>query len=82
LTVEETWRREGEEPIWNVVYRYRRGSSIHEVAATVRSWTRAEVDALAQAGLQVESLWGDFDESPFRDSSNRIVFVAKNVQLT
>ena len=82
LTVEENWRRESEEPIWKVVYRYGRGSSIHEVATTVRSWTRGEVDALAQVGLQVESLWGDFDESPFRDSSNRIVFVAKSAEVT
>ncbi len=79
FTVEETWRRESEEPVWKVVYRYRQGSSIHEVATAVRSWTRGEVDALAQAGLQVESLWGDFAESPFRDSSNRIVFVATRV---
>jgi len=82
FSVEETWRREGEEPIWKVMYRYRTGSSINEVATTVRSWTRAEIDALAQAGLQVESLCGDFDEGPFRDSSDRVVFVAKSVQLT
>ena len=76
FTVTESWEPGSGPAIWNVKYRYRRGSEVTEVVSTVRSWTLEEVDGLANAGLQVEELWGDFDESPFSATALRIVVVA------
>jgi len=76
VTVEEVWRPAKEESIWNATYRYRQGLSTVEVEARQRSWSRREVDRLPDHGLEVESVWGDFDESPFEDDSPRIVIVA------
>jgi hypothetical protein len=41
-----------------------------------RSRSRDEVDRVPDHGLEVESVCGDFDESPFDDDSPRIVIVA------
>lgn len=77
FTVEEIWMPAAERSTWNATYRYRRGSSTVEVESLLRSWSRDEVDRLADCGLKVESVWGDFDESPFEDNSPRIVIVAR-----
>ena len=77
LTVTESWEPGGAHALWNVKYRYRRGLAVTEVVSTVRSWTLEEVHALGNAGLQVEELWGDFDESPFSATASRIVVVAR-----
>jgi SAM-dependent methyltransferase len=77
LTVTESWEPGRGDALWNVKYRYRRGSAVTEVVSTVRSWTLRAVRALGDAGLQVEELWGDFDESPFSPAAPRIVIVAR-----
>jgi SAM-dependent methyltransferase len=77
FTVEEIWKPAAERSTWNATYRYRQGSSTVEVESLLRSWSRDEVDRLADYGLEVESVWGDFDESPFEDDSPRIVIVAR-----
>jgi SAM-dependent methyltransferase len=76
FTVEEIWKPAAERSIWNATYRYRQGLSTVEVESLLRSWTPDEVDRLSECGLEVESVWGDFDESPFKDDSPRIVIVA------
>jgi SAM-dependent methyltransferase len=77
FTVTESWEPGSGPAIWNVKYRYRRGSAVTEVLSTVRSWTLEEVDGLANSGLKVEELWGDFDESPFPATAPRVVMVAR-----
>lgn len=77
LEIEERWERGRQQSIWTVAYRYTLGSSMKEVTSTVRSWTRDEVLALRDSGLEAESIWGDFDERPLSDQSKRIVFLAK-----
>ena len=76
LSVEERWTPAGDDAIWKATYRYRETSTITEVTALLRSWTREDVDRFHDAGLHVEHLWGDFDESPFSETSPRIVIVA------
>jgi SAM-dependent methyltransferase len=76
FTVEETWEPAGANALWNATYRYITGSETTEVATTLRSWTSEEIRHLPESGLQVEALWGDFDERPFTDTAPRIVIVA------
>jgi len=75
FTVDESWEPAGDS-IRNVTYRFEQESKITEATAVVRSWTRDEVARFEEAALHVEHLWGDFDESPFNDDSERIVIVA------
>jgi len=77
FTVTESWEPGSGPAIWNLKYRYRTGSAVTEVVSTVRSWTQEEVDGLANSGLKVEELWGDFDERPFSATAPRIVMVAR-----
>ncbi|HXH42010.1 MAG TPA: class I SAM-dependent methyltransferase [Thermoanaerobaculia bacterium] len=79
LSVEERWTPAAEASIWNASYRYEQGPSNVEVSSVMRSWSRAELDHVAGAGLEIESVWGDFDESPFMDDSPRIIVVAKRM---
>jgi len=76
FTVEEMWRPATDASTWKATYRYTQGSSIVEVESVQRSWSRDEVDHLPDHGLEVESVWGDFDERPFKEDSPRIVIVA------
>jgi SAM-dependent methyltransferase len=71
--VEEQWEPVGPESLWRVTYHYddTRATSI------LRSWTREEIDRLRLAGLEIEALWGDFDERPFESASARMVMVAR-----
>jgi SAM-dependent methyltransferase len=75
FTVEEHWQAADGEGLWNATYRYESQSSITEAASLFRAWTTAEVSRLPEAGLQVEQLWGDFDERPFSEAAPRIVIV-------
>jgi SAM-dependent methyltransferase len=75
FTVSETWRPVKD--FWNATYRYETGSKITEVATMLRSWDEEEIRRLAESGLHVESLWGDFDERPFTQEAARVVIVAK-----
>lgn len=67
--VDERWEPVGPESLWRVTYRY----DHTEATALVRSWTREEIDRVP---LRIESLWGDFDESPFKEGSPRLLMVA------
>jgi SAM-dependent methyltransferase len=79
FTLTQSWEPGSLPSIWNVKYCYRRGPAMTNVASTVRSWTLEEVEGLRDAGLQVEALWGDFDERPFSPTAPRIVIVARLV---
>ncbi len=70
-SVEESWSPTGVRSVWRVSYRY----PTAVVSSLMRSWSCQEVDHLADAGLYVESIWGDFNESPFHDDSERIIIV-------
>jgi hypothetical protein len=76
FTIAETWTP-AETGVWNVVYTYEENSRITEVKTRLRSWSAEEVTRLGDAGLEVEAVWGDFDESPFSPESSRVVIVAK-----
>jgi len=68
--VQERWEPIGRESLWQVTYRY------DDVQATtlVRSWTREEIDRLP---LEIEALYGDFDQRLFEQGSPRILIVAR-----
>jgi SAM-dependent methyltransferase len=70
---QERWEPLGRQSLWQVTYRY------DDVRATtvVRSWTPEDIDRLRLAGLEIEALWGDFDERPFENESARMVIVAR-----
>lgn len=68
-SAEETWSATGEPSVWNARYRLANGM---EVGTVMRSWSLEEI-----AGLTIESVWGDFDESPFSEDSKRMIIVAK-----
>jgi SAM-dependent methyltransferase len=70
-TASESWTPTDVPFVWRARYCYK----TVEVTSVLRSWSREEVAHLA--GLQVESVWGDFKESPFREDSERMIVVAK-----
>ena len=75
--VEERWEPVGSESLWRATYRY----DDAEATTLLRSWTLEEIDRLRLAGLEIEALWGDFDERPFEPTSLRMVIVAKYRRL-
>ena len=77
FTVEESWEPAGASALWKATYRYRTESATTEIASLLRSWTLEEVSHLPECGLEVESLWGDFDERPFSPTAPRMVIVAR-----
>jgi SAM-dependent methyltransferase len=77
FTVDESWEPACQSALWKATYRYRKESAITEVASVLRSWTSEEVARLPECGLEVEALWGDFDERPFSPAAPRMVIVAK-----
>jgi len=70
-TAAESWTPTGVPFVWRARYRYENA----EVTARLRSWSRQEVELLPDAGIRIESIWGDFDERPFRDDSERMILV-------
>jgi SAM-dependent methyltransferase len=77
FAVEELWEPSGDHSIWTATYRYKEESATTEVTAVLRSWTLADVDRLGNAGLLVETLWGDFNGRPFCNTSERMLIVAR-----
>lgn len=77
FVAEQSWEPIGSEPLWSATYRYIEGSSVTEATSLLRSWTQEEAGLLTRAGLQVQHLWGDFDESPFCETSPRLLVVAQ-----
>ena len=74
--VEEQWEPVGSESLWRATYRY---DDAH-ATSILRSWTREEIDRLRIAGLEIEALWGDFDERPFETTSPRMLIVARRLE--
>jgi len=72
LLVEESWTATDDPSVFNAHYRYTKGSSTVDVSSLMRSWSLEEV-----AALKIESVWGDFDRSPFLRDSPRMIIVAK-----
>ena len=70
---EEQWEPVGSESLWRATYRY----DATQATSILRSWTREEIDRFRVAGLEIEALWGDFDERPFENESARMVIVAR-----
>jgi hypothetical protein len=76
FTVTEQWTPAGV-GLWHATYRFEQRSGATEATSLLRSWTLDDVRRLPDAGLEVESLWGDFDQRPFTAASPRIVIVAR-----
>lgn len=77
FTVSETWTHAEGRGLWNAVYRYDTGSAVTEVSALLRAWEPEEIGRLPELGLEVESVWGDFDERPFSRDAARVLIVAR-----
>jgi SAM-dependent methyltransferase len=80
FTIIERWEPAGD-GLWNATYRFEQESGITEATSLLRSWTMEEVGLLPEAGLEVEELWGDFDQRPFTEHSPRIVIVARRTWM-
>jgi SAM-dependent methyltransferase len=78
--VKESWNPTAKDAVWDVTYRYDDGVSTTRATATVKSWTIEDVEILRQAGLEIESMWGDFDERPFSENAARILIVARKAE--
>jgi len=72
-SVDQSWTPTDVPFVWRASYRYENAG----VTTLLRSWSRQEVEHQADAGLQVESVWGDFNEGPFGDDSERMIVVLK-----
>lgn len=77
FVVEESWQSIGPDSVWRATYRFIDGALITEATSLLRSWTLEELGLLPSAGLEVEALWGDFDDRPFCDSSRRLLIAAR-----
>jgi len=83
LVIEEAWIPLGVRDLWRARYSYldRRkdgGERRAEASFVARSWNPKTIRGVfAEAGLAVESLWGDFDRRPFAAAARRIVIVAR-----
>ena len=75
--IEESWNAAGDASVWSASYRYKKGESIVDVSTVMRSWSRSDLELLAASGLQVENVWGGFDETPFSGDSKRMIIAAK-----
>jgi SAM-dependent methyltransferase len=72
----ESWSATDDPSVWSAHYRFKKNDATVNVSTVMRSWSQAEVDQLTDAGLQIENVWGDFDERPFASDSKRIIIVA------
>ncbi|HEV7487808.1 MAG TPA: class I SAM-dependent methyltransferase [Thermoanaerobaculia bacterium] len=78
LIVDESWKTTDDPSVWSAHYRYEKGGAVLEVRSVLRSWSASDLELLATCGLDVESMWGDFDERPFAAAtSNRMIIAAK-----
>ncbi len=88
LRIEEAWFPIGTDDLWHARYRYDdRGTdgSVRTLTAAflARAWNPATIRALfAEAGLEVTTMWGDFDRRPFRRDSARLLVTARRVRRT
>jgi SAM-dependent methyltransferase len=78
LIIDESWSAADDPSVWNAHYRYEKDGSSVDVSSLLRSWSPADLELSETCGLQIESMWGDFDERPFAAAtSNRMIIVAK-----
>jgi SAM-dependent methyltransferase len=77
LIIDESWSTT-DPSVWNAHYRYEKVGSVVNVSSVLRSWSPSDLERLATCGLQIDSMWGDFDERPFAAAtSNRMIIAAK-----
>jgi len=86
LSIEEAWFPIGIRELWHARYGYRdalRDGSVRTQAAAflARAWNPATIRRLFRAcGLEIGSLWGDFDRRPFRADSSRLIVTARRAR--
>ncbi|MDQ2869793.1 MAG: class I SAM-dependent methyltransferase [Acidobacteriota bacterium] len=86
LRIDEAWSPVGVSDVWHARYRYRdrrhgKPDETLEAAMVARSWDPATIRPFfAECGFEIERLWGDFDERPFRRSASRLVAVARRAE--
>jgi SAM-dependent methyltransferase len=79
LIVDELWSSTADPSVWNAHYRYEKDGSVVNVSSVLRSWSPSDLELLPTGGLEIESMWGDFDERPFAAAtSNRMIIAARN----
>lgn len=87
LSIQEAWFPIGVRELWHARYRYRdalRDGSVRteEAAFLARAWNPATIRRLFRScGLEIASLWGDFDRRPFRMNSSRLIVTARRARL-
>ncbi|MEP6995387.1 MAG: class I SAM-dependent methyltransferase [Acidobacteriota bacterium] len=83
LRIQEAWIPTGGNDLWHARYQYRdagRDGSVRTMAAAflARAWNPKTIrDFFASCGLEIVSIWGDFDRRPFRSGASRIVVAAR-----
>jgi len=78
LIIDESWAATNDPSVWNAHYRYEKGGTAIEASSVLRSWSPSDLELLAASGLEIESMWSEFDERPFAAAtSNRMIIVAK-----
>ncbi|MBV9068387.1 MAG: class I SAM-dependent methyltransferase [Acidobacteria bacterium] len=83
LIVDESWKTTGDPSVWNAHYHYETNGSAVDASSVLRSWSPADLELVATCGLEIESMWGDFDERPFAAAtSNRLILAAKLTSRT
>jgi len=70
-TADESWTPTDAPFVWRASY--------SGITTLLRSWSRQEVEHIADAGLHVESIWGDFSEGAFREDSERMIVVGSKI---
>lgn len=80
FAVEESWQPLSAS-VWNATYRFKSASNTIEAKSVMRSWTLDEALRFEEAGLHIEHLWGDFDERPFGEDSDKIIVVATSSHM-
>jgi len=71
----ESWTPTDVPSVWRARYLYEKTA----VTALLHSWSWQEVDRLADDGIRVESVWGDFDERRFAEDSERMIVVGSKL---
>jgi len=74
-TATESWTPAGVPFVWRARYRYENA----EVTTLLHSWSKQEIARIADAGIRIENVWGDFDERAFHDDSERMILVGRRL---
>lgn len=66
---------------WSLSWTWREKGRIRSYKFSVRMFHLPELRHLFEEnGLRIEKIWGDFDGSPFRFNSRRLIVLAKNIK--